>query len=165
MQCWQDLSQFQQFLLAMLAQAGPVPLQGVTDGSDAKPGFIGEYMTIQAQMAFAANPAVTTTILSVGVIPPGDWDLTCSFWASTYTGPMYFVTSPTPAGLSNQMAGRAFETAAAATSEIAMVIGQAARGSFTVPTLIPFSCTVDQSTSTGLIAGTANMRVEARRIR
>jgi hypothetical protein len=165
MQCWQDIAQFQQFLQCMLSQMGPYPMKGVTDGSAAAPGNIGEYMTQSANMAYAANPAKTQQILSVAVIPPGDWNLTATLAVSTVIGEAYFDLPTIPTGVENDMFGLAVVNTAVSSDQTVRVNGQPARGSFTVPTLLPFSVTVDQSTATGLLAGMATMSVSARRMR
>jgi hypothetical protein len=160
MQCWQDIAQFQQFLMAMLSQMGPYPMQGVTDGSNAAPGNIGEYIILKAGMSYAASPAVTQQIVSVGVLPPGDWDITCTMLPTTQIGGTTFNLSPVPAGISNPMWGSNWSSPA----EDVIIIGQSARGSFTVPTLLAFNTTVSQ-VAAGLTAGTANFDIEARRAR
>jgi hypothetical protein len=164
MQCWQDIAQFQQFLQCMLSQMGPYPVQGVTDGSDAKAGNIGEYIIMNATMAYAANPASTQQTISVGVLPPGDWDLTSFLSASTNVGGAGFYLSPAPAGMSNNMAGGQWQLASGSTESVA-INGRAARGSFSVPSLLPFTIIIDQAFATGLPAGTATFTVEARRMR
>jgi hypothetical protein len=166
MQCWQDIAQFQQFLQCMLSQAGPIPMQGVTDGSDAKAGYIGEYLIFNGSMAFAANPAVTQQVLSVGVIPPGDWNLTSFMTANVAVGNAGFNLSPQPPGLSNIMHGAIwFGAVATQTAQDIAFNGQNARASVTVPTLLPFMVTVGQNTDAALTAGTATLTVEARRMR
>jgi hypothetical protein len=166
MQCWQDIAQFQQFLICMLSQAGPFPMQGVTDGSDAKPGMIGEFVSLTGSMSYAANPAVTQQIVSVGVLSPGDWQITSWLGATTPVGLAEFSLSPTPAGVSNSMLGISWQVVSGvATSQDLTINSTQARGSFTVPTLLPFSITINQSTATGLLAGTAILTVQARRVR
>jgi hypothetical protein len=165
MQCWQDIAQFQQFLMCMLSQLGPYPVQGVTDGSDAKPGNIGEYIMLSVAMPFAANPANTQQVVSAGVLPPGDWQIYPALQLSTIVGSAQFWLTPQPAGVTNDMAGTAGTIGIAGSETAARVIGQIARGSFTVPTLLAFTVHVDQSTATGLAAGTATLDVEARRMR
>jgi hypothetical protein len=164
MQCWQDIAQFQQFLQCMLSQMGPIPLQGVTDGSDAKPGYIGEFITANATMSFAAGVSTTTT-LSVVVMSPGDWDISTFCGVTTPFGLVYYVLSPIPAGMSNDMATQVGETSAVGVESLAYISGQPARGSFSVPTLLPFSVRVDQSNPAGLLAGQLQFHLQARRRR
>jgi hypothetical protein len=166
MDCWQQISQFQQFLQCMLSQMGPVPLQGVTDGSNAKPGYIGEFITGVGSIAYAANPAVTTAVTSPLVVAPGDWDLWAFLLPSTEVGAMSFSLSPLPVGVSNPMqAASATFTPGVGASESVILNATPARGNFTVPTLLAFSVSVWQSTDASLPAGTATLTVSGRRRR
>jgi hypothetical protein len=158
MQCWQDIAQFQQFLQCMLSQAGPIPLQGVTDGSDAKPGFIGEFMTVDTQVSIPATGQVTINISPI-VISPGDWDISAFMAPSVPVNFMGFVLSPVPAGMSNKMQAQQ----GTAGVDVATVASPVARGSFTVPTLLPFAVTFDMTTAN--VAGYAIFTVSARRRR
>jgi hypothetical protein len=162
MDCWQQISQFQQFLQCMLSQMGPVPLQGVTDGSDAKAGYIGEYMKASVNVNYAAS-VVTTTTASVIVIPPGDWNLWAYGQISAPVGSVFYEASPMPAGLSNAL-GSYIGSGDPAAATYASPNTPVARGSFTVPTLIAFSVRVDQLTGS-LPAGYMILSVEARRMR
>jgi hypothetical protein len=165
MQCWQDISQFQQFLQCMLSQIGPFPMQGVTDGSNALPGNIGEFVTGTATMSYAAYPAVTTTNVAALVVPPGDWDIQSYGLASTVVGGISYDLAPLPAGMSNDLRAWIGAIAAVVTENPALAISTPARGSFTVPTLLAFAFTVNQSTDNVLTAGSANLVVNARRMR
>jgi hypothetical protein len=53
-------------------------LQGVTDGSNAQPGQIGEVISalLTTGLAVGGSP---TTLLSM-VLSPGDWDVTAELW-------------------------------------------------------------------------------------
>jgi hypothetical protein len=166
MQCWQDLAQFQQFLQCMLAQAGPIALQGVTDGSNALAGNIGEYIILSGSLPYAAYPTATSGVVSVGVLPPGDWNITGNMQASSLTGPASFHLTPVPVGMSNQMwaVTNVFTTAGASEENIALN-AQAARGNFSVPTLLAFTIGINQGVASTLPAGTATLTLEARRMR
>jgi hypothetical protein len=166
MQCWQDLSQFQQFLLAMLSQMGSIPFQGVTDGSDAKAGIIGEYIVMRGSAPYAAYPTNTTASISVGVLPPGDWNVTATMVSTTLVGSADFHLAPQPTGMSNEMWGVANAFTSGGVSEQNISLNaQAARGSFSVPTLLAFTIDIGQSAAASLPAGTATVQVEARRMR
>lgn len=164
MDCWQQISQYQQFLMCMLSQMGPIPLQGVTDGSDAKAGNIGEFMTGSAVVAYAVYPANTIGNAAVMVLPPGDWDLWAYLDFSGPIGGAQYYLSPVPTGVSNNMMAVLGPLTTGAHS-IARIVGPYARGSFTVPTLLPFYVNVNQSFDASLLAGSATMSVEARRRR
>ena len=65
---------------------GYLPLQGVTNGSDAPPGQIGEVIS-----SVVASPGVTlTTGVSAAVtslsLTPGDWDVTGEVWIAVGAG-------------------------------------------------------------------------------
>jgi hypothetical protein len=159
MQCWQDLAQFQQFLLAMLSQMGPIPFTGVTDGSDAKAGQIGEYIIANGNLSY---PASVTTHGSISplVLPPGDWNVGASLQTSTDTATgAFFYLDPQPTGFSTTMIG--WYGAATVSTEFAVVQGIPARASLTVPTLLPFAVGI----GAGPNAGVATLTVQARRAR
>jgi hypothetical protein len=138
--------------------------RGVINGSDAAAGIIGEYLILTGSMPYAANPATTTQTVSAGVLPPGDWDLTCTGEYSTEIGVASFHLSPEPTGFSNAMWGTIGEYATAPSAGYFVIVGQSARASLSVPTLLAFSVTVAQTVA-GLPAGTATVVVEARRAR
>lgn len=146
---------------------GSGPILGVTDGSNAAPGEVGEFIQLTGQLAYAAYPTNTTGVISLGVIPPGDWDFDVSVYYSSFIGGTNFILSPGPAGISNGMAGISAELSftTPGTFENVLVIGQAARGSFAVPSLMAFGIQVNQGQASGLAAGTATMYLEARRAR
>lgn len=54
---------------------GYMPLQGVTDGSDAKPGQIGEVISSVVTTGVPLTTNVGATVASIS-LPPGDWDAT-----------------------------------------------------------------------------------------
>jgi hypothetical protein len=53
--------------------AGSGPIIGVTDGSDAAPGEVGEYVTLAVNGVLAANAGLAT--YQALTLTPGDWDL------------------------------------------------------------------------------------------
>jgi hypothetical protein len=71
-----------QRLQSQMAQSG-----GVTDGSDAKPGEIGEFIFANRTTALSVGIATTTDLTSI-TLSPGDWDVTgaVSFQGDSYTG-------------------------------------------------------------------------------
>jgi hypothetical protein len=162
MQCWQDLAQFQQFLICMLSQAGPFPMQGVTDGSDAKAGMIGEWITGNSTVAYAAYPAVTDSTVSTLVLSPGDWDIWAYMYLTTAFGASSFTLSLLPTGFSDNLTGIA---GALGQAELNIIIGNQVRANVTVPTLTSFKIHVDQSGNSALLAGNAQLTVNARRRR
>jgi hypothetical protein len=159
MQCWQDIAQFQQFLICMLSQAGPFPMQGVTDGSDAKAGYIGEFIMFTPSFSFPAT--AQHQILSVGVLSPGDWDCHVNATTPDSVTELGFSLNPAPTGFSSNMTGG---LALISGSEVINVIGSSARASLTVPTLLPFDIS-SNLTGTGGSAGTGTLTFTARRMR
>lgn len=81
---------------AITKSGAALPLLGVTNGAPAVPPQVGEYLQLVATLPYTATPA--TALLSLGVLPAGDWD--CWLWAtftSVTAGAQYFL-SPLPAG-------------------------------------------------------------------
>lgn len=143
------------------------PIIGVTDGSSAAPGQVGEYISSSTSIAYAAYPAVTTQVVSALVVQPGDWDLWATMSMSTSFGGALFNLSPIPAGISDDLAAINAVTAAmtATAAEFNSLNAQAVRGNFSVPTLLAFNVNINQSFTSGLLAGTATLKVRGRRRR
>jgi hypothetical protein len=144
MSCWSDISQFQQFLQCMLAQLGPLAIQGVTDGSNAKAGFVGEFLTGSAQINFPAGVSTTTPVQPL-VVSPGDWDISAYMIPSVAVNFLGLVLSPIPAGMSNSMQSQQGSPG----TDLSTVSSMPARGNFTVPTLLAFSTTVSATATAG----------------
>jgi hypothetical protein len=166
-ECFREIDDFRRLIADIIKEMGPAGgTIGVIDGSDAKQGQVGEYVTGQAVFAYAAYPATTTGTVQPLVLQPGDWNITASLTPSTDIGSVFFGLSPVPAGMSNNLSGSLAIGSSTGQQETGgTVIGTAARGSFSVPTLMPFTVTVEQGTQTNLPAGSATLRVEARRMR
>lgn len=75
-QCWNDTRQFKSFIRtvveSVLDDIG-VGGAGITDGSQAGPGMIGEEVTTGAITTTAAGPATQYSLLGSLSLPPGDW--------------------------------------------------------------------------------------------
>jgi hypothetical protein len=143
---------------------GPSLPVGVTDGSNAPAGYVGEFISTSANMSFAASPAITTQTLSTLVVPAGDWDVDAYAGFSTFTGPLWFVLSPAPTGISNPMNAASIGISSSMSSQDVVLNAAPARASFTASTLLSFQLSVNQS-GAGLLAGTASLFVQARRAR
>lgn len=141
------------------------PIVGVTDGSDAAPGQVGEYVTAQASRTYPASPSNTTSSVSVMVIQPGDWDIYAMLQATNYIDGLVFTPATPIVGLGPTLQGSMVSAAdtAAAISEYPIVTGMA-RGNFAVPTLMAMNVQVVMQTA-GLVAGTAYLTMWARRMR
>lgn len=152
---------FQKALVDGIAASGSnLPLIGVTNGSQAQPGQVGEYVEIEVSVPYTA--ATQTQTVTMGILQPGDWDVWqfCSF--TTYVTGAQFNLAPVPAGFSHILFG-ASEASGSGTVGI-VVVSAAAQASISVPTLVVFSLTTN-GTSAGPAAGTANMFFCARRRR
>lgn len=143
------------------------PIVGVVDGSDAAPGEVGEFKFATGTFAYAAG--TTAGVTSTGTInlinmPPGDWDFTISAsFSDLITSALFFLT-PLPTGMSNPMFGLNGNFTMAGEAETVVIIGQSARGSFAVNTLLSFEVQVFNNATTEP-AGTMTLRIEARRRR
>lgn len=145
----------------------PGPITGVVDGSNAAPGQVGEFMFAVGTFAYAAG--TTGGVTSTGQIalinmPPGDWDFTISASFSDLITSALFFLNPVPTGMSNPMFGLNGNFTMAGESETVIIIGQSARGSFAVNTLLSFEVQVFNNATTDP-AGTMTLRIEARRRR
>lgn len=157
---------FQQALVDAIAKSGSnIPLTGVTNGSNAQPGQVGEHL-------FFAVGAIPITVsqankqtITMGVVQPGDWDL----WAYLYTdisveGLQYQLSPASTAGgvFSNLMTAFIGDL-----GSINMGAGinftmntPVARLSTAVPVLVAFDLYTWSAT-----AGFCNLQLEGRRVR
>lgn len=147
--------------------AGSGPIHGVTDGSNAQPGDVGEFFQVSPSFTFAAYPNNTTTTVSAAVLQPGDWNLASALSFGVAVGPVSWALSPVPPGLSNAMNGYAVDLNPNVTffAETGIITGFPARASVSVPTLLAFSVNVGQSALASLTAGTGYLILEGRRAR
>jgi hypothetical protein len=106
-----------------------------------------------------------TQNVNVGVLAPGDWDVSVSFWPTTQLQGVSFMLAPQPTGVSTNMAGmaRTGGPLTGVTDAVAVVHGQPARALLSVPTL--FSFTVTTNLSGTATPGTGWLALQARRIR
>lgn len=143
-------------IIAAIEKSGSsLPLIGVTDGSNAQPGQVGEFIILEYNTGAYATGTSTQTI-SLGVLPPGDWDCWCWIFPSGFVTSVTYELNPTIAGASNGMIGNVFGS----TPEGLLVPSPTARISVSVPTLIAF-----QVILTATAAGTFVFQFEARRAR
>lgn len=84
-------------IIAALNKTGnAVPVLGTTNGIPAVPPQVGEYLQFSGEILYTATTVQES--LSLGVLPPGDWD--CWLWA-TFTSVIQgasFVLNPLPPG-------------------------------------------------------------------
>lgn len=143
------------------------PIIGVVDGSDAAPGEVGEFITGIGTFAYAVYPAVSNGTINLLNVPPGDWDFTVSASYTSVIDGSNFALSPKPTGMSNDMIGENanFLVGTTVPALNLVLVGQSARGSFAVATMLTFAVNVDNSGTPGAGPGTMAMRIEGRRRR
>lgn len=73
-----------------------LPLLGVTNGTPAIAPQVGQYIQLSGTLPYTATP--TAGLLSLGVLPPGDWD--CWLWATftSITSGAFYSLNPLPPG-------------------------------------------------------------------
>lgn len=140
---------------AIAASGSNVPLIGVTNGADAQPGQVGQWVQFEANIPFPVGQQQTA--VSLGVLQPGDWDV----WAwSNLTAPMsyaQFWLSPVPPGFSSDVSGWVTGNA----DENAKVIAPVGRALISEPSVIAYQFL----TSGATVASTAVFYFLARRCR
>lgn len=140
---------------------------GVTDGSNAQAGQVGEFITGSSQFSNPGYPNIMDTSVSPLIIPAGDWDITATMFLDPMDGvdSMSFKLNPVPQGISNDMYNAAW-TEGDAPVAVASHMVSIARGSFSIPTTLTFAININQHYTTELTAGLmTTLRIEARRMR
>lgn len=81
---------------ALIKTGSALPLLGVTNGTPAAAPQVGQYVQLSGTLAYTATPA--QAFLSLGVLPPGDWD--CWLWATftSITAGAQYQLLPLPPG-------------------------------------------------------------------
>jgi hypothetical protein len=150
---------------AIVATGSNVPLIGVTNGSNAQPGQVGEYIQWYiATQPFAVGDNVTQSV-TLGVLQPGDWQCWCGFAVNGPTGNVWVQLNPTPAGFSTNMWGQAQEDLGTYGGVAGFtVLTMDARASLSVPTAVVYSLGIDNA-ATGATATLGNFTFGARRAR
>ena len=137
---------------AIVKSGAALPLVGVTNGSDAQPGQVGEWVEFAMDnVTYPSGSSVQT--LSMGVLQPGDWNVWYIVYHNANPTNSSAIFLPLPTGFSGgapSVQGRAGT----------ILLSPQARASLTVPTLVPLQLTVD---STG--ASFCRVVVHARRMR
>jgi hypothetical protein len=150
----------QQAIVEAIAASGSnVPLIGVTNGSDAQPGQVGEWF-FQQQNITVTGVQSQTTMVSV-TLQPGDWDFWAEMAVGVFVNDVQFVLSPAPAGVSDNQ--QAILATAPGTVEAIWLVGPTSRLSSSVPVLLPYQ--VMFNTLAAASAGGATMIFKARRRR
>lgn len=110
-ECFDQVQQLEAFLSQvirnMLAEdpsliAVGQPIVGVTNGTDAQPGMVGEFKQMVANFSWTAN-ANFSSLISPGSLPAGDWDC---WWYFGVTAPVFgaqIYLNPVPPGFTGDM--------------------------------------------------------------
>lgn len=149
-------------IIAGIEKSGSnLPLVGVTNGSQAQPGQVGEFVLFSQNVNFTA--AAQTQILSMGVLQPGDWDV----WQYAYFSQVFtsasMILSPQPAGFSFDLFANT-GSVDPTNFEAMSLVSTTAQASISVPTLMVISF-VTNGLGTGPGPGVAVVNIAARRRR
>lgn len=148
-QCVQNNPAVTQAIITAIENSGSsLPTLGVTNGSDAQPGQVGEF--IPFDLAGTYPTGNSTQVLSVGVLPPGDWNLDGALGIGGSIDSVFTSIVPTPAGFSWNMGGyQAVSAAPSTASEFVIIPLVPTRASVSVPTLLPFTLTIAAGANPG----------------
>ena len=136
-----------------------LPTVGVTNGAAAQPGQVGEFVAFSQSVAY---PTTSQNVpVTMGVLPPGDWDIWAFGNTSTLVSDFAFVLNPVPAGVSNDLETLIVPFTAAEALELVSTTAQAL---ISVPTLFVFQVGTN-GVGAGSSAGTATITFNARRRR
>jgi len=151
----------QQIVNDYLATGAPLVLKGITDGSPAPAGIVGELFEggVTVNVPLSASQNVQT--VNLGTLQPGDWDCLATIYAgAAFCSFMAAVLQPVPAGVSTSMAGFAEDLDTTGTGSSFSVVCLPARALITVPTPMVF-----QISTIAPAAGQLTMYLHARRLR
>lgn len=152
-------------------------IKGVTDGSNAALGQIGEFITFDVSNPFNGYPNINDDTIPLAMIPAGDWDLRMNMDTTSQLAAggvpirvgsfSSWLTPPTPPGLSNSLTMvQSLFTASGAPAEALIALNSCvARASFAEPTQLMIRIVVDQSSDPVLLGGFSLMHLEGRRMR
>lgn len=154
---------FQKALVDGIAASGSnLPLIGVTNGSDAQPGQVGEFIDLSQTVNYPVT-ANTNQVVTMGILQPGDWDVWA--WADCpglVTG-LNIDLNPIPPGFSSGM--QAFTIGIqSASPQAALITTPTVRATLSVPTLCVMNVLTNQVTA-GPAPGTIGLVLSARRRR
>lgn len=139
---------------------GPIhtgPIQGVTDGSDAAPGMVGEWVSLTQTMSYPAGGG--TQVYSMGVLQPGDWDMQAFCNPETDVSTLQFYLNPIPAGVEGGNLPGWFDGGGGDVQNV-LVTSPICRGNFSVPTLLPMTLVLSATAATQV-----ELTINARRMR
>jgi len=137
------------------------PIAGVTTGAAARPGEVGEFLVGSAVVNIVVNPLTQTILAQPLVIPPGDWDIEAAFGSSVSWDALSFMLRPQPPGVTGNLQGFFGVFSPQPTLIDAVVISPRQQALVSIPTLLPFTISVFNTT----VAGQGTLVVSARRMR
>jgi len=136
---------------------------GVTDGSQAAAGQVGEYFQSSTNYTFTVA-ADEHHLVTAGILTAGDWQCTANVSPGAWLKGLAFQLSPQPAGFSTTMNGVAGDMSAATVStSLAIVAGTPARALLTAQTTVVFDVRTNFLAAGG--SGTGSLTFAARRMR
>jgi hypothetical protein len=145
-QCYADVKRAEALLKQMIKDiiacdpgiiGSGMPIIGVTDGSDAQPGQVGEFVRlIIGNITIPAAYLVQNVTL--GVLSPGDWDCWCSCSFTSFISDARMSLNPVPTGFSDEM-----YVGMATTLESFNLVGPTGRALISVPTLVNMQLTTN----------------------
>jgi len=150
---------FAQCLVEAIAKSGSnVPLIGVTNGADAQPGQVGEYVSF-ASATINIPTAANSQTVTLGTLQPGDWDmwLTTTQLSQVHDMGLYLASQP---GFAVPIASIFMGSG----GEIIQLVTSTSRGLVSVPTLIAVNVITNQA-GAGSAASTTEVTFMARRRR
>lgn len=139
---------------AITKSGSNVPLLGVTNGADAQPGQVGEWVIMSQNVSYTTGNQTQT--VSMGILQAGDWDCWVSLNPEMAVTAVQFYQNPLPPGFIGGLPGWFFST----DSQNALVISPVNRALISVASPVIMTLI---TTAPG--AGTANMIFYARRMR
>jgi len=167
-QCWDDVQQAKAFLARMMREiiaedpsiiAVGQPIVGVTNGTDAPPGMVGQFIQTATLIGFPAAQGFQAFV-SAGTLPAGDWD--CWWYVGTtvpYYGTQIYL-DPVPAGFAGDM-DMVLYTPGVATPETFFLASPHVRALTSVASQLLFNVNI----SGGPLAGELELIFNARRRR
>jgi hypothetical protein len=153
-------------IVEAIAKSGSnVPLIGVTNGSDAQPGQVGEWLTWTVTVTYPATTA-NQQVVSIGTLPPGDWDVYSAVGIFNLGGATGFFLNPVPAGFTSSLQGQYIGGGAGAAGTVSSwIVGVPSRALISAPSLIAFQFNSNQFADSAATSTSSELIVFARRRR
>lgn len=149
----------QAIIAAIQASGSNIPLIGVTNGTPAQAGQVGEYVQILQAVPYTSAQAQVQSV-TMGILQPGDWLAWCSMGTTTLTSGLYMFLNPQPVGFTGTFAN---ELAGAGMAAATALIGPPCQALVSVPTLVVLQITTNLGGAG--TAGTADIFFNALRVR